>query len=81
MKIIQLGQKAKDVITGFEGVVIGIVAYLTGCKQALIVPRIGKDGKRREGEWFDVDRLEVVQVKPVALPLTSNGHDAPAPRR
>jgi hypothetical protein len=49
----------KDRITGFSGVVTGFVTYLSGCNQALVVPKVGKDGSFKEGQCFDEQRLEV----------------------
>jgi len=57
---IELGWKVKDIITDFEGIVCGIVYYLTGCHQALVSPKVDNEGKRHNGEWFDIQRLERV---------------------
>jgi len=57
---IELGMKAKDVMTGFKGTVYGISNYLTGCRVILLVGKVDKDGKWPSA-WFDEDR--VVQVK------------------
>ena len=63
----ELGTKAKDMITGFEGYVTGLVDYLTGCSQALLVPRMKKDGTLPEGQWFDVQRLETLSARRIRL--------------
>lgn len=65
--MIKLGMKVRDVITGFEGIVYGRIEYLTGCTQMNVVPPVDKDGKRREAEWFDESRLEVLD-EPIVLP-------------
>lgn len=57
--MIELGLKAKDKITGFEGVITGRAQYLTGCDQYVLVPGI-KDGQLQKSEWFDEGRLEVI---------------------
>lgn len=59
MSEIKLGVKAKDKITGFEGIVTCEVNYLTGCKQYGLTPPV-KDGKIDGSEWFDYKRLEYV---------------------
>ena len=64
---IALGHRAKDRITGFVGVVVGIVDYISGCNQALLVPPVDPDGKLRTGEWFDVQRLELLQDEKIVL--------------
>jgi len=58
MKEIVLGSKAKDFISGFEGVVTGKCIYLTGCVQYLLTPdHLDKDGKILDAQWFDDSRL------------------------
>lgn len=67
--MVKLGQAARDVITGFEGVVLGKAQYLTGCNQVLLMPRtLGEGGKRREGEWFDEQRVVAVGEEIMVLP-------------
>jgi len=51
-----LGKKAKDQITGFEGIIIGKCHYLTGCDQYGIAPP-AFDNKVANTEWFDVNRV------------------------
>jgi len=54
----ELGDKAKDIITGYEGIVMAKARYLTGCDQILLTPdHLDKDGKRIDGEWFDDSRI------------------------
>ena len=53
-----LGKRAKDRITGFEGVVTGHAKHLTGCDTVCITPTIDSDGRLRQAEWFDIDRVE-----------------------
>lgn len=54
-----LGCKAKDRISGFEGVVDGVSFDLYGCVQATVRPGIDKEGKPKDAFWFDVKRLEI----------------------
>lgn len=49
---------AKDVISGYEGIVIGRAEYVTGCNQyALKSTELTKDGLMRDVVWFDEERL------------------------
>ena len=80
--MIELGQKAKDKITGFEGILTGRCEYLYGCDQYLITPSVDKEGKRQDGEWFDDGRIEVIGagVKPEDVQVDEPGgvhSDAP----
>lgn len=81
--MIKLGSKVKDKITGFSGVVTGRVCYLSGCNQALVAPKVGKDGSFKSAEWFDEQRLLV--DKKAALVQLDNGKnpgaDLAAPKR
>lgn len=43
-----LGDYYHDQVTGFHGTATGIVEYLTGCNQVLLVPRCDEDGKLQE---------------------------------
>ena len=76
----RLGVKAKDIITGYKGVVGGRTEYLTGCKQyGLIKEGLTKDGKTPDWEWFDESRLEVVKADPVKVNEKSDpGGPAPS---
>jgi hypothetical protein len=79
---IQLGQIVKDQITGFQGVVTGKCQYITGCNQALVIPKVKDDGTKTDGAWFDEDRLEIVNEKPITLnKKTANGFDMAPPVR
>jgi hypothetical protein len=83
MTQITLGATVKDRITGFSGVVTGIVHYLTGCHQALVAPPLGPDGAFRDSAWFDLQRLAVdALVQPVVLDNGATpGADRAPPKR
>lgn len=80
---IQLGHPVRDVVTGFKGVVTGIIDYISGCRQALISPAVNEKGDIVESRYFDTDRLEV--TGPVlAFPIVNPGAPAdvtPPPNR
>lgn len=54
-----LGKTGVDVISGFEGTILAYIQYYTGCNQYLLVPKVDKDGKAREGEWYDESRVKI----------------------
>ena len=58
-----LGKRAKDKVTGMEGVVTSVCIDLYGCVQMALNPGIDKDGKARETSWYDSNRLDVTQHK------------------
>lgn len=81
--MIKLGQTVRDRITGFQGVVTGIVNYISGCHQALVVPRVKDDGSLTDAQWFDLQRLEIDgSIAVVTLDNGSSpGFDRAAPKR
>ncbi len=77
---IELGHQIEDGITGFQGTVVGIVDYITGCKQILVQPR-SKDGAWVESHWLDADRATVIPgSERSTVNVKDNGPDKPAPR-
>jgi len=72
-----LGRKAKDLVTGFSGVISTISFDLYGCIQVVITPPVDKDGKVKDGHYFDITRIKITDKKPVmALPDFSAGYTA-----
>ncbi len=78
-----LGLRARDRVTGFTGVITGVVVYLTGCNQALVVPPVDDNMKMRDAQWFDVQRLAVLtdRERVVIDNGLTPGCDIPAPIR
>ena len=60
-----LGCKAKDVVTGFKGVISSISFDLYGCVQAILTPPVNKNGEAGDGLWYDVARLNITSRKSV----------------
>ncbi len=76
------GKKAKDILTGFEGIAIGYCSYNTGCNQVLLSPPITKDGDYRKSQWFDEQRIKFLRGKKIVLNNTTNpGPDRMAPTK
>jgi hypothetical protein len=73
-----LGLRVKDKVTGFSGVVTSVCMDLYGCKQALLHPGMDKDGKLLEQGWFDQNRIEIINKKPVMLPPAATTVKGPA---
>lgn len=78
----KLGQKAKDKITGFTGILTGHAEYISGCSQWLIVPP-AKDGDFKDGHWFDEQRIEIDIDAPIVTLENGRtpGCDISAPKR
>ena len=65
----ELGIKAKDTVTGFEGTITGFCKYLTGCDQFLLSPTVDKEGKHVDGKWYDVNRIKQVGKEKIILDI------------
>jgi len=59
MAEVLVGMRAMDVITGFEGIVVGITKWLTGGATVGIQPMSRADGIKRSIEWFNVNRIQI----------------------
>jgi hypothetical protein len=55
----ELGDRVKEQVTGWEGILVGRADYLTGCEQWL-VEAMGEGGVPK-AYWFDASRLEVLE--------------------
>lgn len=60
---LELGMTAKDKITGFQGILVAKTEWLTGCIRWGVEPTSLKDSKPISVEWFDSDRIEVIDKK------------------
>jgi len=57
--MIKLGQKVRDIVTGFEGIATAKVEYLNGCIQFCVKPKV-TDGKMLDSEYIDIQQLEII---------------------
>jgi hypothetical protein len=81
MSTFELGRTYEDVVTGFTGVAIGHVRYITGCNQALLQPRVDADGKVPDSMWMDEQRLKAQTGFAVTLNNSRTpGFDKAAPK-
>lgn len=79
---VTLGRTYKDAITGFTGVATGYVMYISGCHQVLLNPTVDSDGKLRDSNWFDEQRMIDVGGVTIVLDNTETpGCDIMAPKR
>lgn len=65
---IELGDRAKDSITGYVGIVTSVHSYLWACRRIAITPeKLSKDGIPQEAQSFDEPQV-VLLKKNVAGP-------------
>ena len=63
--MIKLGERVKDTITGFEGIVVCKANYLNGCVQIQVQSQELDDGKIVKPEWIDEPQLVVIKPSPL----------------
>lgn len=69
MATVKLGDRVKDAISGFKGIVTGRYEYLYGCVRCSVRPEdLAKDGTPAKSEVFDEGQLQVVKAGAVAVP-------------
>ncbi len=68
MNEIENGMMGRDVVTGFTGRVMAICHHWTGCDTVLLMPHCDSNDKKPDGEWFDMERVEEVDVPALVLP-------------
>jgi hypothetical protein len=84
---INLGDKAKDSISGFTGIVTGKFSFLNGCVRMRIDPdKLDKSGLVIDGRDFDEEQLVLVKAAKARIVAPSGGprpgpSSRPAPTR
>lgn len=73
MSGIKLGQKVRDVVTGFEGVAVCRISWLNGCQRISVQPKATREKKGDaqsipDSKTFDEEELEVLDDQPLNLP-------------
>ena len=76
---IQLGDKCRDRVTGFEGVATIRSEYISGCARVALQPPVDKEGKIPECQHFDEPMLTVLQAQHLAALPSDKGGPRPAP--
>lgn len=78
-----IGAKAKDTVSGFDGIITGLAVGISGRVTVVIEPtKLDKDGKSFPCEAFDATRVEVIVEQPVpkTTATTSGKRGGPPPR-
>lgn len=75
------GEKVRDTVTGFEGVVTAQFHYINGCKRYLLEAGADKPSAKPEELIFDEGRLELVNAPKKEVPRKPTGGARPAPTR
>jgi hypothetical protein len=81
---VQLGDEARDTVSGFTGVCVARTEWLNGCWRMTLQPKaLDKDGKPQGPETFDDFQLEVTtpKMQPVGSKKTGGPRDLPVRAR
>jgi len=77
---INLGDEAKDAVTGFSGIATARTVWLNGCVRVSLQPRkLDKDGKVQEALTFDEPQLVLVKAGAVPCGPRDTGGPIPSP--
>ncbi len=75
---IDLGDRVKDSISGFEGILTCRLEYLHGCVRVSVQPEtLDKDGKPQEDHVFDEAQVELIEAS--ARPGAGTQRNMPRP--
>lgn len=69
----ELGDKAKDKITGFEGIIVYRTQWLHNCNVYGMKSQELKDGMPRDNAQFDEPQLELVKEKEIEKSRKTGG--------
>ena len=78
--MLPFGQKVRDKITGFAGIVVGRSTWMFGCVQYCVAPSVDEKGSYRDSHWFDDGRLEVIGTGVDTADVRSDKNGGPAVR-
>ncbi len=81
MDKIEAGDKVKDIVTGFEGIVIAVTHWLNGCTRMGVQSDVLKDGLPTDTIWFDEPQLSLVETGKVKRMVTKPGGPTQTPKR
>jgi hypothetical protein len=76
----EMGEVLKDIVSGFEGVVMARSEYSTGCRHYGLCPqKLNEKGAIPGWEWLDESRLIRTKKKRVVLNPSIEDPSGPAP--
>lgn len=76
---LNFGDRVRDRLSGFTGIVTGKHTFISGCAKVTIAPDELRDGKMQESQWVDVQFVEIVKARAFEVDngRTPGGSDAP----
>lgn len=80
-----MGAKARDSVTGFEGIITSKTEWLNGCVRVCLTPPVDSEGKLPSSEWFDIEQTQAISedtpARKLYLTRTATGGPRDNPTR
>lgn len=76
----RLGNRVKDIVTGFTGIATAKCEYLNGCIQYCVKPPVKEEDKMPEGIYIDEGQLEFVDSGLIMPKKETGGPQQDTPR-
>lgn len=57
----ELGDEVRDIISGIQGIVVGVTKYLYGCTRLIVQSKGAKDGTPCDNFWVDEPQVKIVK--------------------
>lgn len=76
--MVELGDEVQCMVSGFKGIVIGKSEFLHGCSRVGVQPKVGKDGKLVDAQWFDEPQMTVTKKRKVKVGRRDVGGPLPS---
>jgi hypothetical protein len=74
------GDILKDIVTGFEGTIMVVAFYSTGCTHYGLAPKVDKSKNKIDSwEWLDESRLVKASKKSIIFPVNESKKSGPMP--
>ena len=80
-KPIGLGDRVKDPVSGFQGIVTCVSSYLNGCIRVGVAPeKLKDDGQTQDDHYFDVAQMKLLKAA-VHIPVSVKTEPPGGPAR
>lgn len=71
--IIELGDRVRDVVSGFIGIVVGKSQWINGCSTSGVKSEELKDGLPTEIQWFDDPQIKIEEKNVIECGIDPGG--------
>ena len=76
--LIELGDRGKDRVTGYQGIVVGRTTFLSSYPRVCLQSeKLLPDGQPTESQWFDEPQVELIKARVAPVTPTATGGPLP----